>query len=146
VDPHKIIRHKLQEALKHHPWPLVIEDTSLYMECLWGKLPWPLIKRFLQELKNEWLYELAKKPGKYEAKATTLIGYAKNADEIEFFEGTVEWRIVEPKNPTDFWRDSIFQPDNHDRPYAAMSREEKNAISMRRMAVNKLKSFLENNR
>ena len=34
IDPYKIIRHKLQEALKHHSGPLVIEDTSFSMECL----------------------------------------------------------------------------------------------------------------
>jgi inosine triphosphate pyrophosphatase len=143
TDPHKIIRHKLQEGLKHHPWPLLIEDTSLSMECLWGNLPWPFIKRFLKHMGNEWLYDLAKNSGKYKAKATVLIGYAKNADEIEFFEGTVEWKIVEPTHATDFWRDPLFQPDGYDKPYAAMTKEEKNEISMRRIAVNKLKEFLE---
>ena len=34
IDPHKIIRHKIQEALKHHKGPLLIEDTSLYFDCL----------------------------------------------------------------------------------------------------------------
>ncbi len=143
IDPHQIIRHKLQEGLKHHPWPLVIEDTSLNMECLWGNLPWPFIKRFLKEMKNEGLYELAKNSGKYKAKATVVIGYAKNIDEIQFFEGTVEGTIVEPINPTKFWRDPLFQPNGYDKSYAAMSREEKNEISMRRIALDKLKIFLE---
>ena len=141
IDPHKIIRHKLQEALKHHKGPILIEDTSLYMECLWSKLPWPLIKWFLQELKNEGLYELAKKYNNFNAKATVLIAYAKNIDEIEFFEGTVKWTIVEPVH-TDFWRDGIFQAEGYHRPYGAMSKEEKNKISMRRIAVNKVKDFL----
>lgn len=143
IDPHKIIRHKLKEALKHHNWPLVIEDTSLYMECLWGKLPWPFIKRFLHEIKNEGLYQLAKKYENFKTSATVLIGYAKNADEIEFFEGTVKWTIVEPIHTTDFWRDAIFQAEWCTKSYAAMSKEEKNEISMRRIALNKLKIFLE---
>jgi hypothetical protein len=37
-------------------------------------------------MKNEGLYELAKKYDNFKAKATVLIGYAKNIDEIEFFE------------------------------------------------------------
>lgn len=142
IDPHQIIRHKLQEGLKHHPWPLVIEDTSLAMECLWGNLPWPFIKRFLKEIKNEGLYALAKNSGKYKAKATVVIGYAKNIDEIQFFEGSGEGTIVEPIHPTNFWRDPLFQPDGYNKSYAAMSREEKNEISMRRMALDKLKIFL----
>ncbi|MCX6823874.1 MAG: non-canonical purine NTP pyrophosphatase [candidate division SR1 bacterium] len=145
TDPYKIIRHKLQEALKKHPGPLMIEDTSLYMESPGGALPGPFIKRFLKEIKNEGLYGLAKNAGKYKAKATVLIGYAKNKDEIEFFEGSVEGTIVEPTHPTDFGRDPLFQPDGYDKSYAAMSREEKNEISMRRIALNKLKIFLEKN-
>lgn len=141
IDAHKIIRHKLQEALKHHTGPLLIEDTSLYMECLWGKLPWPLIKWFLQEIKNEWLYELAKKYNNFKARATVRIGYAKNADEIAFFEGSVEGTIVEPVYTTDFWRDAIFHPDGYDKPYGAMSKEEKNKISMRRKHSMKWKNF-----
>ncbi len=39
IDPHKIIMHKLEEALKHHKGPILIEDTSLYLDCLGGKLP-----------------------------------------------------------------------------------------------------------
>jgi inosine/xanthosine triphosphate pyrophosphatase family protein len=53
-------------------------------------------------MKNEGLYELAKNSGKYKAKATVVIGYAKNKDEIEFFEGSVEGTIVEPIHPTNF--------------------------------------------
>ena len=143
VNPYKIIKYKLQEALKHHTWPLVIEDTSLYMQCLWEKLPWPLIKRFLQELKNEWLYQLAKNVSTYKAKATTIIGYAKNKDEIEFFEGTVEWTIEKPIHTWDFWRGPIFHSNGHEKSYGAMTKEEKNEISMRRIALNKLKIFLE---
>lgn len=142
IDPQKIIRSKLEEALKHHKWPLLIEDTSVYMDCLGGHLPWPLIKRFLQEMKNEGLYELADKYKNYKAQASTIIGYAKNKDEIEFFEGRVEWTIVKPTYTTGFWRDPIFQPDGHNLPYAAMDKEEKNEISMRRKALNKLKDFL----
>ena len=142
VDSQKIIVHKLQEAFKHHPWPFLIDDTSLYMECLWWLLPWPLIKRFLQEMKNEWLYTLAKNAGKHKARASVLIGYAKNADEIKIFEWNVEWTIVEPVH-TDFWRDGIFQPAGQDRPYGTMEKSEKNKISHRGIALRKLKDFLE---
>ena len=142
IDAQKIIRHKIQEALKHHKGPILIEDTSLYFDCLGGKLPWPLIKRFLHELKDEGLYELAKHYINHKARATVLIGYAEHADNIKFFEGTVEGTIVEPV-PTDFWRDGIFQPDGHDKPYGAMDKEEKNEISMRRIALDKLKDYLD---
>lgn len=144
IDPYKIIRHKLDEALKHHEWPIIIEDTSLYLDCLGGKLPWPLIKWFLQELKNDGIYELTKKYNNFKAKVTVLIGYAKNKDEIYFFEGSAEGKIVEQQIESDFGRDPIFHPDGYDMSYGAMPRELKNKISMRSKAINNLKDFLKN--
>lgn len=143
IDPHKIIRHKLQEAFKHHPWPFIVEDSSLSMECLWWSLPWPLIKWFLQEIKNEWLYALAKNSNKYKAKASVLVGYASNINNIKIFEWSIEWSIVSPVS-TNFWRDGIFQPIGHDVPYGLMDKEDKNKISHRRIALDKLKEFLKN--
>jgi len=75
-----------------------------------------LIKWFLHELKNEGLYELTKKYSNYKAKARALIGYAKNLNDIHFFEGTVERTIVEPIHITDFGRDPIFHPEGYDKP------------------------------
>lgn len=143
IDPHKIIMHKLEEALKHHKGPILIEDTSLYLDCLGGKLPWPLIKRFLKELKNEGIYELVSHYKNFKARATVLIGYAKNKDEIHFFEGTAKGKIVEPKITSDFGWDPIFHPDGYDICYGEMPREVKNKISMRSIALDKLKDFLE---
>jgi hypothetical protein len=34
IDPHKIIEAKLIEARKHHDGEFIVEDTSLYMDCL----------------------------------------------------------------------------------------------------------------
>jgi inosine triphosphate pyrophosphatase len=143
LDPHKIIQEKISEALKHHPGPLLIEDTSLYFDCLWGKLPWPLIKRFLQELGNEWLYTLTKNFANHKAKARVLIWYAENKDSIQFFEWSIQWTIVEPKLATTFWWNPIFQPLGYNKTLQAMTQEEKNQISMRAIALNKLKQFLE---
>ncbi|MEI7558245.1 MAG: non-canonical purine NTP pyrophosphatase [bacterium] len=102
-----------------------------------------MIKRFMHEMGNKKLYALAKKYDDFKAKATVLIGYAKNKDEIDFFEGSINGTIVEPMHASEFGRDPIFQPEGHDKPYGAMEREEKNKVSMRRMALDKLKTFLE---
>lgn len=142
ADAHEIIRAKLQEALHHHNGEFLIEDTSLYFDCLNG-LPGPLIKWFLGALGNTGLANLAEKLGQTGAEAKTIVGYAKNHDELFFFEGAVRGHIVAPRDETTFGWDPIFLPDGYKKTFAEMSRDEKNGISMRRIALNKLKEFLD---
>ncbi|HUC96067.1 MAG TPA: non-canonical purine NTP pyrophosphatase, partial [Candidatus Saccharimonadales bacterium] len=141
TDAHVIIREKLLEGLKHKDAELIVEDTSLYFEALNG-LPGPLIKWFLKTVGNDGLYNIALKLGNNKAQAKTIIGYAKNADEIEYFEGTIEGEIVEPAGDKDFGWGPIFKPLGHERTFGEMEREEKNSLSMRKMAFEKLKEHL----
>ena len=156
VDPSKIIEHKMKEALKHQKGPFIIEDTSLYIKSL-NNLPGPLIKWFLQKLGNEGIWRISdtKKIDKEKieqigqdledngAEAKTLIGYAKNEKEIHFFEGSIKGKIVKPSGETNFGWDPIFKPKGYNKTFQEMTKEEKNKISMRRMAVEKLKAFLD---
>lgn len=45
IDAQKIIEAKLDAAFEHHAGPFIVEDTSLYLDCMNG-LPGPLIKWF----------------------------------------------------------------------------------------------------
>ncbi|RJQ27441.1 non-canonical purine NTP pyrophosphatase [Candidatus Parcubacteria bacterium] len=141
IDPKNIIREKLLEALKHKKGEFIVEDTSLYLDCLHG-LPGPLIKWFLKTIGSEGLADIAQKFGNDKAEAKTVIGYAKNREEIYFFEGAIFGKIVAPEGDLGFGWDPIFQPDGFEKTFGQMSREEKNNISMRKIALEKLKEFL----
>lgn len=141
TDARAIIEHKMREALKHHPGPFMIEDTSLYIESLNG-LPGPLIKWFMQKLGVDGISALVDKYENRKAEAKTLIGYARNPSEIYFFEGSIKGEIVRPSGETSFGWDPIFKPEGYDKTFQQMTREEKNAISMRRIAAQKLEEFL----
>jgi len=141
IDAHVIIREKLQEALEHKSGEFMVEDTSLYFDALNG-LPGPLIKWFMKTIGNDGLYELANKLGNTKATAKTLIGYAKSANEIEFFEGSLDGVIVKPSGESNFGWDPIFQPNGHNLTFAQMGADEKNSISMRKMALEKLRQHL----
>lgn len=145
IDAQKIIEAKLIEALNHQKGEFIVEDTSLRLDCLNG-LPGPLIKWFLQAIGNQGLAELAEKMGNDQAEAVTMIGYAKSQNEMKFFEGRVKGKIVNPRGETKFGWDPIFIPDGYDKTFAELGIEEKNKISMRRMALNKLKEFLNSNK
>ncbi|POY35861.1 non-canonical purine NTP pyrophosphatase [Solitalea longa] len=63
----------------------------------------------------------------------------------QLFEGTVEGSIRAERSGTDgFGYDPIFQPDGYSITFAEMSMDEKNAISHRGRAVEKLVAFLKN--
>jgi inosine triphosphate pyrophosphatase len=141
LDAKKIIRTKLLEALNHKQAEIIVEDTSLYFDCLNG-LPGPLIKWFLKTIGNDGLFNIVEKLGNAKVEAKTIIGYAKNPNKIYYFEGSIKGTIISPKGESDFGWDPIFQPEGFSKSFAELTREEKNEISMRRIALNKLEKFI----
>lgn len=141
-DARKIIEAKLQEALKIHDGPLIVEDTSLYLDVLNG-LPGPLIKWFLKSIGTEGVYKMANSMGNTAASARTLIGFATEDGSIEFFEGVIEGDVVSPRGDNGFGWDEIFQPHGHAQTFAQMGREQKDKMSMRRLAAEQLKRSLQ---
>jgi XTP/dITP diphosphohydrolase len=83
--------------------------------------------------------------GNQNRKARFKTVIALSLDNKEYlFEGIVYGHISEEKKGTDgFGYDPIFRPEGYDRTYAEMSLEEKNIMSHRALAVDKLKQFLD---
>lgn len=144
LDPHKIIQAKLEAAFVHSNGEFIVEDTSVYMDCLEG-FPGPLIKWLQQAVGNDGLVGITEKFENSRVIVKTIIGHAKNKDDIRFFEGTLKGSFIRPAGESDFGWDSIFLPDGHDKTFAEMSLEEKNAVSMRGQAAKKLKEYLSTN-
>ena len=142
IDPREIIEAKLKEAVHHAKGEFIVEDTSVYLDCL-GKLPGPFIKFFLQGLGTQGIYELTNKYGNYKARAVSHLGYARNEEEIFFFEGEVSGTIVPPSKNADFGWNPIFQPDGFDRTLSEMTIEEKMKINHRSRALLKFRQFLD---
>lgn len=144
IEPRNIIEAKLSEAIKLKDDNLIVEDTSLHLNCLNG-FPGPLIKWMLRSVGDEGVYNLCKKYDSYSATARTIIGYKIKGDKILFFEDSIDGKIVQPKGDSGFGWDRIFIPDGFSKTFAEMTREEKNQISMRKIAFGKLNDFLKNN-
>ena len=76
------------------------------------------------------------------ARFRTVISLIWNGEEC-FFEGTIEGTIRHERAGTEgFGYDPIFQPDGYDVTFAEMSLDEKNKISHRAVAMDKLIGFL----
>jgi XTP/dITP diphosphohydrolase len=62
---------------------------------------------------------------------------------VKTFFGHARGRIgLEPQGKTGFGYDPVFLPDGHDRTFAQMSGEEKDRLSHRGKALEKLRNFL----
>lgn len=82
--------------------------------------------------------------GKEDRKACfrTVIALILNGNEY-FFEGRINGSITREKHGSSgFGYDPVFKPQGHDRTFAEMDSGEKNRISHRAQAVNKLVDFL----
>lgn len=141
TDARKVIEAKLMEARKHHKSEYIIEDTSLYFDCLNG-LPGPLIKWFLEKLGQKKLFEIAKKLKNFGAEAKTIVGYLDSKGEIRYFEGAVRGKISRPRGTGGFGWDQIFTPEGSKKTFGEMLPAEKHKISMRQKSFTKLAKHL----
>ncbi|NUM32735.1 MAG: RdgB/HAM1 family non-canonical purine NTP pyrophosphatase [Bacteroidetes bacterium] len=94
-------------------------------------------EKLLGELKNE--------PNR-KAFFKTIVALVLNG-EIHYFEGKIEGNISTlPSGTTGFGYDPVFIPDGFNISFAQMTSEQKNSISHRRRALNKMTEFLNQNK
>lgn len=123
------------------------DDTGLEVEALDGA-PGIYSARYAGEAKDpeanmrKLLKELEGKESR-KARFRTVISLIWEGQEY-FFEGIVEGVILtEKRGEEGFGYDPIFQPDGYDRSFAQLAMQEKNEISHRGRAVQKLLQFLQ---
>ncbi|OWR43682.1 inosine triphosphatase [Danaus plexippus plexippus] len=134
---------KCQEAARRLKKPVFIEDTCLCFNALEG-LPGPYIKWFLEKLKPEGLYKLLEGWTDKSAEAVCTFAYSPGSDkesDIVLFQGITKGTIVPPRGSRDFGWDCIFQPLGYDKTYGELPKEEKNKISHRYRALDKLRDY-----
>lgn len=141
LDSHELIKEKIKEAKKTIKGEIVVEDGSLNIECL-NSLPGPFIKWFLKTLDVKGLCELIHKYDNHQATASVILGYSNEKGEIKYFEGSVDGKIVVPRGNKGFSWDPIFEIEGLGKTFAELTLEEKNKVSMRRKAFEKLKNYL----
>lgn len=123
---------------------VITDDTSLLCEALNG-LPGPLIKWFLHSVGAAGVLEmLEEKDQTTTASCLLSLGMVKTG-EIHQFRGDVPGQYVSPKGKDGFGWDQFFLPASQTKTYGEMSLDEKNKISHRAKAIEKLKVWIESN-
>jgi len=123
------------------------DDTGLEVDAL-GGLPGVKSARFAGENKDfsaniDKLLAMLGSNNNRKARFRTIIALILNDNEY-LFEGIVEGTIIDERRGSEgFGYDPVFIPSGKDRTFAEMELSEKNTISHRGRALEKLRKFLE---
>merc|ERR1712178_283781 len=141
-----IAEEKCRLAAEQVGGAVIVEDTCLCFKAMKG-LPGPYIKWFLDKLGHDGLNKLL--AGYEDKSAYAQCIFALSAgpgQEVRIFDGRTEGRIVPARGPLDFGWDPVFEPkEGKGQTFAEMSKADKNAISHRGRALDKLRSWLAEN-
>lgn len=136
-----VARAKALSAFQITGCPIIVDDTGMSIEALNG-LPGALVAWFLDTLKPDGILKLLYNESNRKASVSTCIAYADKTGTFAFT-GTINGEISRSlKGENGFGYDPIFIPEGYDKTYAEMTSDEKNQISMRKIALLKFKEFM----
>jgi len=137
---------KARYVIENSDFSCFADDTGLEVDALNGA-PGVYSARYAGPDANsdanidKLLSELAGKENR-SARFKTVIALILNGEEF-LFEGSVEGKISESRlGEFGFGYDPIFIPDGYSQSFAEMDRKEKNAVSHRGRALEKMRQFL----
>ncbi len=137
---------KARYVFEKHRYNCFGDDSGLEVEAL-NNEPGVYSARYAGEPKNDanntqkLLNELASKTNRSACFKTVIALVIKGKE--RFFEGEIKGKITsQPIGNGGFGYDPVFIPNGYDRTFAQMSLEEKNVISHRAIATQKLIQYL----
>ena len=143
LDVAEVVKEKAKDAFHKTGKPVIVEDTGLEFSA-WNCLPGALIKWFLKSIGNKGILKMLQGEINRQAIAKTAIGFY-DGTKCHIFFGEVKGIIpTEIRGQSGFGWDPIFIPEGYKKSFAEMTAEEKNAISMRKLALLHFKEFFSN--
>ena len=142
INPAEVAVHKAQKAYERLKtgWVLV-EDSGLGIDS-WNGYPGALIKWVEQAIGESGLCRQLDAWADRSATATVAL-CLYDGEHLRQFVGQTHGQITpKPRGDYGFGWDSIFQPESYTITYGEMPRADKMKISMRTLALAKLKTFL----
>lgn len=143
LDPLDCVQKKAFSAYNIVKKSILIDDTSLFFSSLNG-LPGVFIDYFMDAIGNDGLLRLLANEKDRTAVAQTSLCYFDGKKSLVVF-GKVRGKISEEERGVNgFGWDTIFIPDGSRKTFAEMTSQEKNKISMRTLAFERLKEQINN--
>lgn len=141
TDIEKLVRDKCVKAFRIIGRPLFVEHTGLFIEKM-NHFPGGLTQIFWDTLDADRVSSLFGQGDDSRVLAKTRIGYC-DGRRIHQFEGEISGRLSpQPQGNRDFQWDCVFVPDGSSQTFAEMGEDAKNAISMRRKALDVFAEYL----
>ncbi len=143
-DLEKVVNYAVDHLRDHTP--LLIDDSGLFIDSLKG-FPGVYSSFVMETIGCEGILRLMKDKKERKARFECVIGFLADKDQqMNVFKGESHGLITkEKKGLKGFGYDPIFKPKECDRTFAEMDPEEKNKLSHRGRAVEKLIDFLVEN-
>ncbi len=138
-DVEQAVRHKAEAAYRASASPVLVEDSGLVFKA-WKGLPGALVKWFEKTVGLDGMIQMLDGFDSREAVAICMVA-VHDGERLHLARGEVEGTIAcKPTGQGGFGWDALFIPEGEQRTFGEMNEDEKNAISHRRRAFEKLKS------
>ncbi len=139
----EVVEAGLTHLWKEHARPLMIDDSGIFLDNKEG-FPGVYSAYVLHTLGCQGILDLMHSDTERPAHFECCAGYIDEKGQVLVAKGRVDGHISkEEKGTTGFGFDPIFVPEGHDRTFAEMSLEEKNKMSHRSRAFDKLAEMME---
>jgi non-canonical purine NTP pyrophosphatase (RdgB/HAM1 family) len=136
-----VVRHKAQQAYEILQCPVMVEDSGLVFHS-WNGLPGALVKWFEKTVSCDGMLKMLE--GFDDRGATAICCFALyDGKDIMIARGEVNGTLSNSiRGSNGFGWDVIFIPEGYEHTYGEMAAIEKNAISHRKRALDKLRQEL----
>lgn len=143
LDLKEICEYKAKQAYCVLQKPVLVEDTGFFIDELNG-LPGPFIKFFEERLGNGAAIKLIGKSENRGARQECCVSYYDGNKMISVIGICLGTLASEMQNGEGFGFDFCFIPEGYNKTFSQLGLEEKNKISARKKAIEKLKEELVN--
>lgn len=137
-----VSKRKTEEAFKILKKPVITDDVGVFIE-VWNNFPGPFVKYANQIMGLKKILELLKNEKNRNVIVKSAVSY-HDGKKIHTFIGEVKGTLALEERGSDGWGfDPVIIPEGEIKTYAEMGHQNKNKLSHRRKALDKLREFLD---
>jgi XTP/dITP diphosphohydrolase len=141
LDIKEVVKQKALDAFDVLQKPLIVDDGGVYFEA-WNGFPGPLVKYIDEAGGVDLILKMLKGERNRNILLRSAVGY-HDGKRVHAFVGEIKAKIAKIPRGSNGWSwDCIFIPEPYKYTFAELTEKEKSLVSHRKMAFEKLKSYI----